>query len=66
MPNLRKVEIEIDRIRRQNDALLVLIIKPDWGYISVDPKLATKDTISTLRNEIPSVEAFLKTKRGER
>jgi hypothetical protein len=53
----------MERIRRESNALLTLIITPDWGYISTDPKLAPKDAIETLRNEIPSLAEFL-TKKG--
>jgi hypothetical protein len=63
MRNIRKFEQEMERIRRESNALLTLIITPDWGYISTDPKLAPKDAIETLRNEIPSLAEFL-TKKG--
>jgi len=62
MANTRKLQNELDRICRESDALLVLIIKPDWGYISTDPRLAPKDAIETLRNEIPSLADYLKKK----
>ena len=63
MRNTRKFEQEMERIRRESDALLTLIITPDWGYIATDPKLAPKDAIVTLRNETPSLAEFL-TKKG--
>jgi len=66
MPNLHKIEIEAERLRKQNDALLVLIIKPDWGFIATDPRMATKDVVETLRNEIPNVQAYLERKRATR
>jgi hypothetical protein len=66
MPNLHKIEIEAERLRKQNDALLVLIIKPDWGFIATDPRMATKDVVETLRNEIPNVQVYLERKRAAR
>lgn len=66
MPNLHKIEIEAERLRKQSDALLVLIIRPDWGFISTDPRMTTKDVIETLRNEIPNVQAYLERKRAGR
>ena len=59
MSDTHKIANAINRIRRENDALLVLIIKPDWGYISTDPRLAPKDAIETIRNEIPAIQAHL-------
>jgi hypothetical protein len=66
MPNLHKIEIEAECLRKQNDALLVLIIKPDWGFIATDPRMATKDVVETLRNEIPNVQSYLERKRAGR
>ena len=36
----RKLTNELERIRREEDALLVLIIKPDEGYVAADAKLS--------------------------
>jgi len=66
MISRRSVETDLNRIREQSDALLVLIIHPDWGYVSTDPKLAPKDAIETLRNEIPMVAEYLNKKAKTR
>jgi hypothetical protein len=63
--NQHKLKNELERIRREQNALLVLIIKPDWGYVDVDPKLAVKNAIETLRNEIPAIESYLRKKKSE-
>jgi hypothetical protein len=63
--NQHKLANTLDRIRRESDALLVLIIQPDWGYISTDPKLTPKDPIETMRNEISNIEAYLSRKHTE-
>jgi hypothetical protein len=59
MANTRKLENELDRICREEKALLVLIIKPDWGYISKMPELQPDEAIETLRNEIPALADYL-------
>lgn len=64
MPNNRKVEIELDRIRRDSGAQLVLVIKADWGFVSADAGLSSVEAAQLLREEAPRVQAFLKEKRG--
>jgi hypothetical protein len=59
MTSTRKLESQLDRIRSEENALLVLIIKPDWGYISTMPGLRPEDAIETLRNEIPALADYL-------
>ena len=66
MPITRRHEVELERIRCDSDALLVLIITPDQGFVCTDPKLAPKDAIETLRNEIPAVTDYLKKKAAAR
>jgi hypothetical protein len=52
MANSRKLENDLNRIRREENALLVLVIKPDRSYISTMPELRPDEVIETLRNEI--------------
>ena len=66
MANTRKLENELDRIRREENALLVLIIKPDWGYISKMPELQPDEAIETLRNEIPALADYLNKRSAAR
>ena len=66
MANSRKLENELDRIRREENALLVLIIKSDWGYISTMPELQPEEAIETLRNEIPALADYLTRKASAR
>jgi hypothetical protein len=62
MADTRNIENELERIRHRVDALLVLCITPGRGFVAVDPKLAPKDAIETLRNEIPALADYLQQK----
>lgn len=66
MASTRKLENELSRIRREQDALLVLIVTPDYGFVAADPRLAPKDAAETLRNEIPLIQALLEAKKAGR
>jgi hypothetical protein len=66
MPITRKLANQLDRICKDEDALLVLIVKPDSGYISADPRLAPEGAIETLRNEIPALQDYLTQRRTTR
>jgi len=59
MANTHKLESELQRIRRESDGLLILLILPNDGFIYIDPRLAPKDAIETLRNEIPALAEHL-------
>ncbi len=66
MAKTRNFEFELERIRKEADALLVVMITPGNGFVAVDPKLAPKDAIETLKNEIPMLHQYLIDKRSRR
>jgi hypothetical protein len=66
MPSRKQIEAAAERLRRESDALFVLVVKPEWGYFARDPKLAPRDAIHELEEELPRVRAFLAAQGGRR
>jgi hypothetical protein len=62
MSSIAKIKAELDRIQRENKALVVLCITPTDGVVSVLPEMRPEEVAEMLRNEIPSIEAFLQRK----
>jgi hypothetical protein len=55
----REIEAKAERLRRESNALFVLIVTPDWGYFAKDPRLAPRDAVEQLEQEVPRVADFL-------
>jgi hypothetical protein len=57
--NTRQIEAATEKLRRESDALFVLIVKPEWGYFAKDPRLAPRDAVEQLEQEVPRVAEFM-------